>query len=373
MNQNVKDLCEPCVDYMGVARWPVKLSVSPLKWVKYRPFLVFAWCIAFVTSLGVGYVHQYGTAIASLLVLAALYYWYRVWKRVWYSCLIPAVVISRQPLQIASYANLSQKNTFYPAIKITPTALSVTDSASCDVGTRIVCIGEFEPPIAGFNWVSFQPIPLENLVSSQSLVTSSQNRLPEYLWETLEAGLETIQRPEPGLYELPTDLLSVSDVTSDNEEGYANSTTVAQKVAKRKDLSLHYLLVGCLVLAILGSLVYVRSNPYSAAIQAGDAAYKSGNFAKATEYYEKAIRLDSKSPVAYLHRAVVYQKSGDHRKAQMDFNDLLRLKPDFGPGYRLRAESLKALRLDEAAANDMTMADKLGADSKIIEPFKLVL
>ncbi|XZE22230.1 hypothetical protein SH449x_002149 [Pirellulaceae bacterium SH449] len=33
-----------------------------------------------------------------------------------------------------------------------------------------------------------------------------------------------------------------------------------------------------------------------------------------------------------------------HRKTQMDFNDLLRLKPDLGPGYRLRAESLKTDR-----------------------------
>jgi tetratricopeptide (TPR) repeat protein len=114
-------------------------------------------------------------------------------------------------------------------------------------------------------------------------------------------------------------------------------------------------------------------NPYSSAVQSGDAAFNSGNFASAAEYYQTAIKLDPKEPLAYFHRAVVYQKAGDHLKAQMDFNDLLRLRPDFGPGYRMRAATLRALRLDDAAVKDNAMADKLGADKTIADPFKITI
>jgi tetratricopeptide (TPR) repeat protein len=304
-------------------------------------------------------------------VLAGLYYWYRVWQSVWYSCLLPAVVVSRTPLQIASYANLAQTRKFLPAIKIAEAKLSSGMQAQCDVGARVVCIGSFEPPIVGFKWVNFHPVPLENLISSKDLIKASADRLPEHVWEALEIGLGSIEKPERGLYEIPVETFAASVAYDNTELDEATATTLVQTRATKKNLVAYYSIVGCILISIAGLSVYSRLNPYGSAVQSGDAAFNSGNFAGAAEYYQKAIKLDPKQPLAYFHRAVVYQKAGDHMKAQMDFNDLLRLRPDFGPGYRMRAATLRALRLDDAAEKDNAMADKLGADKTIANPFKI--
>lgn len=373
MNSENFFLSEPNVNYAGVARWPAKLSVNPFKWIKHRLILTAIWCLAFVASAGFGFIHPSGIGIAALLVLAGLYYWYRVWQSVWYSCLLPAVVVSKQPLQIASYANLSQARKFLPAIKIAETTLGNGLSSRYDVGTRVVCIGSFEPPIVGFKWVNFNPIPLENLISNTALIRASADRLPETLWEALEIGLGSIEKPERGLYEIPVETFASSVAYDNTELEEATATTAIQKRATKKNLALYCSLVGCIVLSIGGLSVYTRLNPYKSAVQSGDAAFQSGNFARAAEYYQKAIQLDPKKPDAYFHRAIVYQKAGDHRKAQMDFNDLLRLRPNFGPGYRMRAATLRALRLDDAAVDDHDKADKLGTDKTIADPFQITI
>jgi tetratricopeptide (TPR) repeat protein len=364
-------LSEPNVNYAGVARWPLKLSVNPFKWMKLRPLLTAIWGVVFVSSAGSGFVYPTGIGIAALLVLAGLYYWYRVWQSVWYSCLLPAVVVSRTPLQIASYANLAQTRKFLPAIKIAEVKLSSGMQAECDLGTRVVCIGSFEPPIVGFKWVNFHPVPLENLISSKDLIKASADRLPEHVWEALEIGLGSIEKPERGLYEIPVETFAASVAYDNTELDEATATTLVQTRATKKNLVAYYSIVGCILISIAGLSVYSRLNPYGSAVQSGDAAFNSGNFAGAAEYYQKAIKLDPKQPLAYFHRAVVYQKAGDHMKAQMDFNDLLRLRPDFGPGYRMRVATLRALRLDDAAEKDNAMADKLGADKTIANPFKI--
>jgi tetratricopeptide (TPR) repeat protein len=366
-------LSEPNVNYAGVARWPLKLSVNPLKWIQLRLILSAVWGVAFVASAGFGFIHPSGVGIAALLVLAGLYYWYRVWQSVWYSCLLPAVVVSKQPLQIASYANLAQTRKFLPAIKIEKAKLSRGMSMEYEVGARVVCIGSFEPPIVGFKWVNFHPIPLENLITNTTLIRASADRLPEPLWEALEIGLGAIEKPERGLYEIPVETFASSAAYDNTELDEATATTSIQTRATKKNLALYYSLVGCIVLSIGGLSVYSRLNPYRSAVQSGDAAFQGGNFAGAAEYYQKAIRLDPKKPEAYFHRAIVYQKAGDHRKAQMDFNDLLRLRPNFGPGYRMRAATLRALRLDDAAADDHDKADKLGVDKTIADPFKITI
>lgn len=366
-------LSEPNVNYAGVARWPLKLSVNPVKWMKLRMILTAIWGVAFVASVGFGFFYPSGTGVAALLVLAGLYYWYRVWQSIWYSCLLPAVVVSKTPLQIASYANLAQTRKFLPAIKIAEAKLSSGTQAECDVGTRIVCIGSFEPPIVGFKWVNFHPVPLENLISNRNLIKASADRLPEHLWEALEIGLGSIEKPERGLYEIPADAFAASSAYDNTELDEATATTVVQTRATKKNLVVYYSIVGCILVTIAGLSVYSRLNPYRSAVQSGDAAFNSGNFVGAAEYYQKAIKLDPKQPLAYFHRAVVYQKAGDHLKAQMDFNDLLRLRPDFGPGYRMRAATLRALRLDDAAEKDNAMADKLGADKTIANPFTITI
>ena len=372
MISDVNVLDEPNVNYAGVARWPLNLSVNPIRWAHRQPILTAVWGMATAASAVAGFFYPAGVGVAALLVLAGLYYWFRVWKNVYYSCLLPAVVISTKPLRLASYANLAQTKKLLPAIKISELASCEKTLGNVEVGSRIICIGRFDPAIVGFKWANFHAIPLAQLISNRSLIQASKERLPEHLWEALEIGLGTIDKPELGLYELPTDILVSTTQYGNTELDDEAAATSIQKRATKKNLSLYYGVTACLVIGVVGLSIYSRMNLYSASIRSGDAAFKSGNFAKAYEYYEKAIRHDPKRPSAYFHRAIVYQKAGDHRKAQMDFNDLLKLKPTFGPGYRLRAMSLRALRLDEAATQDALMADKLGADKTIADPFLIM-
>ena len=48
---------------------------------------------------------------------------------------------------------------------------------------------------------------------------------------------------------------------------------------------------------------------------------------------------------------------------------LIGLRPDFGPGYRMRALSMQAQRMKERYEADQAEADRLGAPKTITEPF----
>src|SRR5271166_6557607 len=65
---------------------------------------------------------------------------------------------------------------------------------------------------------------------------------------------------------------------------------------------------------------------------AGAMEADKGQFARAFEHYDEAIRLNPKNPEAFYNRGVAFGQTGQYDRALADLNEAIRLKPN-DPDY----------------------------------------
>lgn len=135
------------------------------------------------------------------------------------------------------------------------------------------------------------------------------------------------------------------------------------------------LIIGIAVaLAVFLGLAFFRGESrFSSAIAQGKKYAEAGDVNGAFLSYGDAIRIDPKRPDGYFLRAAAMLKLNKHTKAQVDLNDLIRLRPNFGEAYRLRALCCRAQGISEKADEDDAKADSLGAPKLIEDPEKVVI
>jgi tetratricopeptide (TPR) repeat protein len=66
---------------------------------------------------------------------------------------------------------------------------------------------------------------------------------------------------------------------------------------------------------------------YAALVSQGNKDSKAGNYDRAIADYNEAIRLDSKSTLAFIGRGDAYTNKSDHDRALADYNEVIRLDP----------------------------------------------
>ncbi len=71
----------------------------------------------------------------------------------------------------------------------------------------------------------------------------------------------------------------------------------------------------------------------------GNAYYKLGEFARAIEDYDEALRLDAGDAVAYFNRGNSYDDLGELARAIEDYGEALRLDPDYAVAYYNRGSA----------------------------------
>ena len=135
------------------------------------------------------------------------------------------------------------------------------------------------------------------------------------------------------------------------------------------------LVVGIVVaIAVMSGLSYMRSGSrFSSWIAQGKKYTEAGNVDGAFLSYGDAIHIDPKRPDGYFLRAAAMLKLNRHTKAQVDLNDVIRLRPNFGEAYRLRALCFRAQGISDKADEDDAAADRLGAPKVIEDPEKVVI
>ena len=62
---------------------------------------------------------------------------------------------------------------------------------------------------------------------------------------------------------------------------------------------------------------------YAALVSQGNTDSKAGNYDRAIADYNEAIRLDSKSTLAFIGRGDAYTNKGDHDRALADYNEAI--------------------------------------------------
>ena len=124
---------------------------------------------------------------------------------------------------------------------------------------------------------------------------------------------------------------------------------------------------------IVGWSMFRAESRYSSAIAQAKAKADAGNVDGAFLTYGDAIRMKPDRGEAYFLRAAAMLKLNSFSKAQVDLNDLIRMRPDCGEAYRLRALCYRAQGMPQKAAEDEANADRLGAPKSIADPEKVVI
>lgn len=341
----------------GVADTPSHINVNLLRWLSFRPWFACAWLVMLVASVLLSFVSTFGGAAIGALILIAASYWFRIWKFFWHGGLIPAVVVSEEPPLVAAYSNLSQVAEFLPHVKVQQVRLGDAPK----IGQRVVGVAWYTMPVAGRTWVDFKVVPLLQATASSEKLAAAEAKLGEDSWQLLNVSLASLSKPiQPGLYAIdPKSFAPQMLIGSDSRRA----------LAKKVSFQNYYAMLTVMTVIVLGVWWYLNSDPYGNEVYYGDSQAKAGHYEQAAAHYQTAIHLDAQNPIAYFHRAVAYQRSANHLEAQMDFDEVIRLRPDFGPAYRMRAFSMRAQRLQERFEADQAEADRLGAPKTITDPF----
>ena len=129
----------------------------------------------------------------------------------------------------------------------------------------------------------------------------------------------------------------------------------------------HTLLV--LVFTLLTSVTLVdgqRRKPQSVTVVSANAIYNRGNnyykkgeLDKAINDYNEAIRINPQYFKAYSNRGIAYGMKGEFEKAINDFSEAIRINPKFSMAYKARAFTYRKLGKTDLAIADEQKAMEL--------------
>ena len=87
--------------------------------------------------------------------------------------------------------------------------------------------------------------------------------------------------------------------------------------------------------------------------------YKLGQYDRAIQDYDEAIRLDPQLAVVYNNRGLAYNELGQYERAIKDFGEAIRLDPKDADAYRNRGLTYEAIGKSEEAERDFAKAKEL--------------
>ena len=102
-------------------------------------------------------------------------------------------------------------------------------------------------------------------------------------------------------------------------------------------------------------------------LDAGVRLRNDSRLEEAIAEYNEAIRLDPEYTGAYMNRGNVYHALGQHERAIEDYNQAIRIDPQDADAYVGRAMVHAVLGMDLEARQDIDRAAELGVDRSDLE------
>ena len=96
----------------------------------------------------------------------------------------------------------------------------------------------------------------------------------------------------------------------------------------------------------------------------GVAFKNKGQYDRAIQDYNTAIRLKPNHVTAFYNRGVAYKQKGQYNRAIQDYDTAIRLKPDYAFAYGNRGSVYEALGQREQALRDFKKQYDLGSHPK---------
>ncbi len=94
-------------------------------------------------------------------------------------------------------------------------------------------------------------------------------------------------------------------------------------------------------------------------LRLGNAAYESGEYERAIQDLDEAIRLDPQYAFAYNNRGIAYRLLGQYNRAIQDYDEAIRLDPQYADAYYNRGVAYYNLGQYERAIQDWDEAIRL--------------
>lgn len=91
-----------------------------------------------------------------------------------------------------------------------------------------------------------------------------------------------------------------------------------------------------------------------------------GDYHQAIKNFDEALRIDPGYAVVYNNRGNSYDDLGEYRRAILDYDKALRIKPDYPAAYQNRGVSYESLGQYDRAVSDWEMAIRLEGESRAI-------
>ena len=86
---------------------------------------------------------------------------------------------------------------------------------------------------------------------------------------------------------------------------------------------------------------------------------KQGDYRKAIEQFNEAIRIDPQYAAAYYNRGWAYGNLGQYERAIQDFDEAIRIDPQLGRAYYNRGIAYQAMGKSEEAERDFAKVKEL--------------
>jgi tetratricopeptide (TPR) repeat protein len=90
-----------------------------------------------------------------------------------------------------------------------------------------------------------------------------------------------------------------------------------------------------------------NTDPAAEEIKAGAKLAQAGNIAGAIAEFDKAIKINPKSSMAYNNRGLMHSKQRDYKGALADYNKAIEIDPNYGGAYTNRGQLIRRSRHGE--------------------------
>jgi hypothetical protein len=113
------------------------------------------------------------------------------------------VVVSEDPLLVATYTDLSTGDGEYPVVKIQREPAKRFANSSGKYGKRVVSVSRYEGIAATTSWLNFYPRAVQCATDDPAEIQRLLGEIEPERWELLQQCVKKLPRPfQPGLYRL---------------------------------------------------------------------------------------------------------------------------------------------------------------------------
>lgn len=194
----------------AMASNPAHLKVNVLTWLRCKPTWPLIWAgLALVCVVAALFIHWLFWIAAGLMVLCNVLYWANVRIHYWQGDANPGLVVSEDPLLVATATDLRTTDVVsFPVVKIIEAPGLRIEGQPAKLGARLATVSMYGPDTVkdGLCWKDFDPLPAPYATQDMKQLNRLMQTFRGEDWARLEQYLKRVPQPyQVGLYHIETE------------------------------------------------------------------------------------------------------------------------------------------------------------------------